>query len=72
MMGFAKKTLPSDTDVNCVPRNDLESGLTFLGLLVLCNQLKPETTVVVEELKLAGWLLFSVQISHEHDIRYLI
>ena len=54
IIAFASKTLPTDSDILSTPRDTLESGLTFQGFLVLANRLKPETRVVVEELKLAG------------------
>lgn len=33
------------------PREDLEAGLDFVGLIILVNQLKPRTTGVIEQLK---------------------
>ena len=54
ILAFASTTLPEGCDVSSIPRDELESGLTFLGFLVLANRLKPETRVVMDELKRAG------------------
>lgn len=54
ILAFASKTLPEECNVSSIPRDELESGLTFLGFLVLANRLKPETRVVMDELKRAG------------------
>ncbi|KAL5264363.1 hypothetical protein ACHWQZ_G005456 [Mnemiopsis leidyi] len=54
IIAYASKTLPNNNDILSTPRDSLESGLTFQGFLVLANRLKPETRVVVEELKRAG------------------
>ncbi|CAN7985648.1 unnamed protein product [Ixodes hexagonus] len=44
--GFAK--------VHRLPREELECGLTFVGLLVMENRLKPETTAVIRTLRRAN------------------
>lgn len=36
-----------------VPRQEVESDLRFLGFLIMENRLKPETEVIIEEMKLA-------------------
>ncbi|XP_078522756.1 putative cation-transporting ATPase 13A4 [Lissotriton helveticus] len=52
VIGLAHKPLPSKTpsELRCLTREEVESNLEFLGLLVMENQLKPETRPVLEEL----------------------
>ncbi|XP_078523236.1 putative cation-transporting ATPase 13A4 [Lissotriton helveticus] len=52
VIGLAYKPMPSKTpsELNSLAREDVESNLEFLGLLVMENQLKPETKPVLEEL----------------------
>ncbi|XP_078523501.1 putative cation-transporting ATPase 13A4 [Lissotriton helveticus] len=52
VIGLAYKPLPSKTpsELRSLAREDVESNLEFLGLLVMENQLKPETRPVLEEL----------------------
>ncbi|XP_078522757.1 putative cation-transporting ATPase 13A4 [Lissotriton helveticus] len=52
VIGLAYKPLPSKTpsELRSLVREDVESNLEFLGLLVMENQLKPETEPVLEEL----------------------
>ncbi|NXU59559.1 AT135 ATPase, partial [Turnix velox] len=45
--------LGKDVDLGSVEREEAEFGLTFLGLLVMENRLKPETKPVVQELAAA-------------------
>ncbi|XP_069473528.1 probable cation-transporting ATPase 13A4 isoform X2 [Ambystoma mexicanum] len=53
VIGLAYKTLPAGmhSDVSALSREDVESNLEFLGLLVMENQLKPETKPVLQELR---------------------
>ncbi|XP_072200570.1 probable cation-transporting ATPase 13A5 isoform X2 [Excalfactoria chinensis] len=46
-------SLPEDVDVSNLEREEAESGLEFLGLLVMENRLKPETKPVLRELAAA-------------------
>ncbi|XP_048811065.1 probable cation-transporting ATPase 13A5 isoform X2 [Lagopus muta] len=46
-------SLPEDVDVGDLEREEVESGLEFLGLLVMENRLKPETKPVLRELAAA-------------------
>ncbi|POI32970.1 hypothetical protein CIB84_003278 [Bambusicola thoracicus] len=46
-------SLPEDVDVSDLEREEAESGLEFLGLLVMENRLKPETKPVLRELAAA-------------------
>ena len=39
------------TFLKCHSRDVVEKEVTFLGLMVMQNQLKPETTGVIQELK---------------------
>ena len=41
-----------DVDSDCMVRDETESNLTFLGLLVMENKLKPESSEVIEKLHL--------------------
>ncbi|XP_078511981.1 putative cation-transporting ATPase 13A4 [Lissotriton helveticus] len=52
VIGFAYKPMPSQTpsELHSLAREEVESNLEFLGLLVMENQLKPETKPVLEEL----------------------
>uniref|UniRef100_A0A8C3K5N5 Cation-transporting ATPase n=1 Tax=Calidris pygmaea TaxID=425635 RepID=A0A8C3K5N5_9CHAR len=45
--------LGKDVDMSCLERDEAESGLTFLGLLVMENRLKQETKPVLRELAAA-------------------
>lgn len=38
----------------CVCRDVVESDLSFVGLLIMENKLKPETTPVIQQLKQAN------------------
>ncbi|XP_076256726.1 polyamine-transporting ATPase 13A3-like [Rhynchophorus ferrugineus] len=54
VIGMAKKDLPFDTtydQVLKVTRNEVETDLKFLGLLILENCLKPETNGIIKVLK---------------------
>ncbi|XP_075058379.1 putative cation-transporting ATPase 13A4 [Mixophyes fleayi] len=56
VIGLACKTLEDQkfvTDANFI-REDVESGLEFLGLLILENRMKPETKPVLQELSAAN------------------
>ncbi|KAG9493959.1 hypothetical protein GDO78_001694, partial [Eleutherodactylus coqui] len=55
VIGFAYKSLEEKTaaDDNFI-REDIESDLEFLGLLILENRLKPETKPVLQELSTAN------------------
>ncbi|XP_028587647.2 putative cation-transporting ATPase 13A4 [Podarcis muralis] len=53
VIGLAQKSLPAGMEVASLTREQLESGLTFLGLLILENRLKSETRPVLEELSAA-------------------
>ncbi|XP_078523235.1 putative cation-transporting ATPase 13A4 isoform X2 [Lissotriton helveticus] len=52
VIGLAYKPMPSKTptELCSLAREEVESNLEFLGLLVMENQLKPETKPVLEEL----------------------
>ncbi|XP_078523058.1 putative cation-transporting ATPase 13A4 [Lissotriton helveticus] len=52
VIGLAYKALPSEMHpkLRSLARGDVESNLEFLGLMVMENQLKPETKPVLEEL----------------------
>ena len=53
IIGLASKTCTqhdSTRNILDVAREDLESEMDFLGLLILANKLKPETSAVIEEL----------------------
>ncbi|XP_078523057.1 putative cation-transporting ATPase 13A4 [Lissotriton helveticus] len=52
VIGLAYKALPSEMHpkLRSLARGDVESNLEFLGLLVMENQLKPETKPVLQEL----------------------
>ncbi|XP_078524291.1 putative cation-transporting ATPase 13A4 [Lissotriton helveticus] len=56
VIGLAYKTLKAGRhdDFDSLPREKLESDLTFLGILVLENRLKPETKPVLKELRAAN------------------
>ncbi|XP_075794404.1 putative cation-transporting ATPase 13A4 isoform X2 [Pelodiscus sinensis] len=53
VIGLAHRTLPPGTQAAGSPREELESDLTFLGLLIMENRLKAETKPVLEELSAA-------------------
>ncbi|XP_048362934.1 probable cation-transporting ATPase 13A5 [Sphaerodactylus townsendi] len=55
VIALAQKALAlgGDTDLDGLEREEVESGLTFLGLLVMENRLKAETAPVLEELTAA-------------------
>ncbi|XP_067322392.1 probable cation-transporting ATPase 13A4 [Anolis sagrei] len=51
VIGLAHKSLPEGMGTDSLNREAAESGLTFLGLLVMENRLKGETRPVLEELR---------------------
>ncbi|XP_059383849.1 polyamine-transporting ATPase 13A2-like [Carassius carassius] len=53
VLGFAYKHLTKETDLSTVERVEVEKDMNFLGLLVMKNQVKPESTEVIRTLKLA-------------------
>ncbi|XP_066477686.1 probable cation-transporting ATPase 13A4 [Tiliqua scincoides] len=53
VIGLAHKTLQAGMQVAPLTREEAESGLTFLGLLIMENPLKPETRPILEELSTA-------------------
>ncbi|PIK35804.1 putative cation-transporting ATPase W08D2.5 [Apostichopus japonicus] len=56
VIGLATKVLATDvtfTEADQTNRTKLESGLSFVGLLVMQNQLKPETVKVFHQLHYA-------------------
>ena len=57
VIGLAHGILPSNISwhkVQKLKRHQVEKDLTFLGLLIMQNTLKPETTPVIQELKNAN------------------
>ena len=56
VLGLAHKDLERSmvSDILSADRDELESDLTFLGLLVFENKLKPETCGIINKLKKAG------------------
>nr|XP_020664195.1 probable cation-transporting ATPase 13A4 [Pogona vitticeps] len=50
VIGLGHKALPAGVEAASLSREEAESDLTFLGLLVMENRLKSETTPVLEEL----------------------
>ena len=57
VIGLAQKILPPNISwhkVQRLKRNQVEKDLTFIGLLIMQNTLKPETTPVIQELKNAN------------------
>ncbi|XP_028849231.1 polyamine-transporting ATPase 13A2 isoform X2 [Denticeps clupeoides] len=53
VLALAYKPLDGATDVSTVRREELEKGMTFLGLLVMKNQVKPESAGVIGTLRQA-------------------
>ncbi|KAF4096684.1 cation-transporting ATPase 13A2 isoform X1 [Onychostoma macrolepis] len=53
VLGFAYKHLTKETDLSTVERVEVEKDMNFLGLLVMKNQVKPESAEVIRTLKLA-------------------
>ncbi|KAK7132311.1 hypothetical protein R3I93_018761 [Phoxinus phoxinus] len=53
VLAFAYKHLNKETDLATVERVEVEKDLNFLGLLVMKNQVKPESAEVIRTLKLA-------------------
>ncbi|XP_074860637.1 putative cation-transporting ATPase 13A5 [Carettochelys insculpta] len=55
VIALAHKALPTvkDVEMDSLEREEVESDLTFLGLLIMENRLKPETKAVLEELSAA-------------------
>uniref|UniRef100_A0A672JX05 Succinate dehydrogenase [ubiquinone] iron-sulfur subunit, mitochondrial-like n=1 Tax=Sinocyclocheilus grahami TaxID=75366 RepID=A0A672JX05_SINGR len=57
VLGFAYKHLTKETDLSTVERSavlvEVEKDMNFLGLLVMKNQVKPESAEVIRTLKLA-------------------
>lgn len=63
VLSLATKSLDARftfTDIERYQRCDAESGLTFLGFIVMKNVLKPETTPVIQELQKANIRLVMV------------
>ncbi|XP_069476247.1 probable cation-transporting ATPase 13A4 [Ambystoma mexicanum] len=56
VIGLAHKHMDVGThdDFDSIPRENLESDLEFLGLLILENRLKPETNAILKELSAAN------------------
>ncbi|XP_065141873.1 polyamine-transporting ATPase 13A2 isoform X1 [Paramisgurnus dabryanus] len=54
VLGLAYKHLSKETDVSTVERVELEKDMNFLGLLIMKNQVKPESAEVIHILKLAN------------------
>ena len=56
VLALAYKGLPrvSYVKVQRLSREDVEVGLTFLGLIVMENRLKPETTGIISQLRNAN------------------
>ncbi|KAG8581494.1 hypothetical protein GDO81_007685 [Engystomops pustulosus] len=56
VLGLAFKTLTNGNrdDLESIDREEIESNMDFLGLLILENRLKPETRPVLEELNAAN------------------
>ncbi|XP_057175089.1 cation-transporting ATPase 13A2 isoform X1 [Triplophysa rosa] len=54
VLGLAYKHLAKDTDASTVERVELEKDMSFLGLLIMKNQVKPESAEVIHILKLAN------------------
>ncbi|XP_063297780.1 probable cation-transporting ATPase 13A4 [Pelobates fuscus] len=56
VIALAYKILATDnhTDISNMKREELESELVFIGLLIMENRLKPETKSVLEELNAAN------------------
>ncbi|XP_050952635.1 cation-transporting ATPase 13A2 isoform X2 [Labeo rohita] len=53
VLGFAYKHLTKETNLSTVERVEVEKDMNFLGLLVMKNQVKPESAEVIRTLKLA-------------------
>lgn len=53
VLGLAYKHLAKETDLSTVERVEVEKGMNFLGLLVMKNQVKPESAEVIQTLTLA-------------------
>ncbi|XP_026061849.1 cation-transporting ATPase 13A2-like isoform X2 [Carassius auratus] len=53
VLGFAYKHLTKETNLKTVERVEVEKDMNFLGLLVMKNQVKPESAEVIRTLKLA-------------------
>uniref|UniRef100_A0A673M6D9 Probable cation-transporting ATPase 13A2 n=1 Tax=Sinocyclocheilus rhinocerous TaxID=307959 RepID=A0A673M6D9_9TELE len=53
VLGFAYKHLTKETNLSTVERSTVEKDMNFLGLLVMKNQVKPESAEVIRTLKLA-------------------
>ena len=49
-ISMAMKNLPSDTDVSTLLRSDLETDLTFLGVINFKNTMREETPAVIQQL----------------------
>ena len=57
VIGLAYRILPTNISwhkIQKLKRHQVETDLTFLGLLIMQNTLKPETTPVIQELKSAN------------------
>jgi len=55
VLAMGSKTMTgSYVKVQRASREDIESGLTFLGFVVLENQLKPETSIIIDALTRAN------------------
>jgi cation-transporting ATPase 13A2 len=53
VIAYAYKPLPDSTDINSYTREDVEKNLTLLGLVVMCNKMKSQTTSVIRDLRKA-------------------
>ncbi|XP_051515898.1 polyamine-transporting ATPase 13A2-like isoform X2 [Myxocyprinus asiaticus] len=53
VLGFAFKRLANETALSTVERVEVEKDMNFLGLLVMKNQVKPESAGVIHTLKMA-------------------
>ncbi|XP_062871022.1 cation-transporting ATPase 13A2 [Trichomycterus rosablanca] len=53
VIALAYKKLDAPTDLNTIERVEVEKGLQFLGLLVMKNQVKPESAGVISTLRQA-------------------
>lgn len=54
--------------VQRIQREDVEQGLTLLGLVILENKLKPQTTGVIKELRDAN--IRTIMVTGEYDYNY--
>lgn len=52
--------LPLGTSLQKLSREDVEANLTFLGIIIMENKLKKETTAVIDELKRANFRVIMI------------